>query len=65
MTLKHSTLSCSINSAELQRNGGFHSEIGFIPLKVTLLMTIWCTYAALLPVWRKFTPISMLSAQAK
>lgn len=55
-----SQLSCSINGAELQRNGGFHSEIGLILLKVTLLMTIWCTYAALPLVWRKFTPISML-----
>lgn len=49
-------LSCSINGAELQRNGCFHSEIASFPLKVTLLMTIWCMCAALPLVCRKFTP---------
>lgn len=61
MTLApHSQLSCAINGAELQRNGGFHWEIGFIPLKVTLLTTVRCMYAALPLVWRRFTHISML-----
>lgn len=47
---------CSINGAELQRNGCFDSEIGFIPLKVALLMTVWRTHAALPPECRKFAP---------
>lgn len=47
---------CSINAAEVQRDGCFDSEMGFIPLKVALLMTVWRTHAALPPECRKFAP---------
>lgn len=47
---------CSINAAELQRDGCFDSEIGFMPLKVALLMTVWRIQAALPPECRKFAP---------
>lgn len=56
-----SQLSCAINGAELQRNGGFHSEIGFIRGKSDSfddnLVHVCCTSAGMEEVYPHFNAI--------